>query len=85
MPYHEFFWTERALEKIAEHGLTVADVEYAVLKTRRSPRASRSSRLPTYTGRTPSGELILVVFERVDATQIMVITAYPIENGRGER
>jgi hypothetical protein len=82
MPYHEFFWTERALVKIAEHGLTTADVEHAVLKSRKSPRASRSSGLPTYTGRTPSGELILVVFERLDATQIMVITAYPIESER---
>ncbi len=82
MPYHEFFWTRRALVKIAEHGLTADDVEHAVLKTRLAPRVSRSSGLPTYTGRTPAGELILVVFERLDATQIMVVTAYPIEHER---
>jgi hypothetical protein len=79
MPYHEFFWTERAIEKVAEHGLTVDDVEHAVLSTNRKSARSRSSGLPTYTGRTRAGELIFVVFEKLDAVQIMVVTAYPVE------
>ena len=29
MPYHEFFWTRRAVQKVLDNGLTVDEVEYA--------------------------------------------------------
>jgi uncharacterized DUF497 family protein len=80
MPYHEFFWTKRAIRKIGEHGLTTRDVEFVVLKTKRAPVVSKSSGDPAYIGRTPSGEMIFVVFQYIDAVQIMVVTAYPIDN-----
>lgn len=78
MPYHEFFWTDRAIEKIAQHGLTADDVEFVVLNAKRPPLASKSTGDPAYRGRTPSGELVFVVFEYIDAVQISVVTAYPI-------
>jgi uncharacterized DUF497 family protein len=78
MPYHEFFWTEEAVEKIIEHGLTIRDVEFVVLKASK-PVVSNSSGRPAYIGRTTAGSLIIVVFEKIDDTQILVITAYPIE------
>jgi hypothetical protein len=73
-------WTETALRKIEEHDLTKADVEYAVLKTRQRAVPSRSSGNPAYFGRTPSGDLIFVVFEYIDAVQILIVTAFPIED-----
>jgi uncharacterized DUF497 family protein len=78
MPYHEFVWTERAIDKIDQHGLTVAEVEYAVLRCRGPKQASRDSGLPLYIGRTQDGTQIVVVFEELHATQIVVVTAYPI-------
>jgi hypothetical protein len=61
MPHHEFFWTNRAIEKIGDNGLTSSEVESAVRVARR--REISSTGHPGYRGRTPSGELIFVVFE----------------------
>lgn len=76
MPYREFFWTVRALQKIEDNGLTVADVEHAVLCSSGPAEVSRSSGRLTYSGPTISGETVFVVFEELDAVQIMVITAF---------
>lgn len=77
MPFHEFFWTAIAIQKIEDNGLTVDDVEFAVLRTRYLDK-SRSSGRPAYKGRIPSGEWISVAFEFVDAVVISVVTAYHI-------
>jgi hypothetical protein len=78
MPYHEFFWTERAIRKIGDNNLTVQDVEFAVLKGR-DRGFSRQSGLPLYLGRSRDGRRFIVVYEPIDATQIAVVTAFVVK------
>jgi uncharacterized DUF497 family protein len=78
MPFHEFFWTATAIRKIEDNGLTVRDVEYAVLRAK-GLVASRSSGRPACKGRTPDGALIFVTFEIIDSVLISVVTAYRID------
>lgn len=77
MPYHEFHWTERAEQKIHDNGLTVEDVEFAVLHARESTRSNSSGR-PAYIGEAPEGSGILVIYDRIDELTISVITAVRI-------
>lgn len=77
MPHHEFFWTERAIQKVQDNGLTVPEVEYAVRNSTRRD-LSESSHRPLYIGWTPSGERICVPFEEIDAVVISPVTAFRI-------
>jgi len=79
MPYHEFVWTRRSIEKVTDNGLDVSDVEYVVLNATGVPMESRSSGRPMYTGLTRSNERIAVVFEELDATRILIVTAFRID------
>jgi hypothetical protein len=65
MPYHEFLWLDVAIRKIRDNGLTVEEVEHAVLRARLAVISDSSGR-PGYKGRTPSGEVIFVAFEVID-------------------
>ena len=77
MPHHEFLWTERAIQKVQDNGLTVQEVEYAVRNAARRD-ISRSSHRPLYFGRTPSGERICVPFDEIEAVVIAPVTAFRI-------
>jgi uncharacterized DUF497 family protein len=65
------------VEHIAEHGLTIDDVE-EVLGNPSSEGYSKSSGLPCLWGYTPSGRYIIVVCEVIDADTIRVVTAYDV-------
>ncbi|NLS94926.1 MAG: DUF4258 domain-containing protein [Planctomycetaceae bacterium] len=65
------------VQHIAEHGLTTDEVE-AVLNSPDSTANSTSSGLPCVFGFTPTGEYIIVVFERVDEDSVYPITAYHV-------
>ena len=65
------------VEHIAEHDLTVEDVEW-VLGAPASEGISRSSGLPAAWGHTPAGDYIIVVYEQIDANTIRVVTAYEV-------
>jgi uncharacterized DUF497 family protein len=81
MPYFEFIWDEEPggnVEHIAEHGLSIDDVEEVIFNpTGRD--VSRSSGLPIAYGFTPDGRYILVVYEKVDAVTVFPVTAYEVE------
>jgi uncharacterized DUF497 family protein len=62
---------------IAEHGLTVGDVEH-VLENPTGEVASGSTGRPCCFGYTPGGEYIIVVYEQVDAETLYPITAYEV-------
>jgi uncharacterized DUF497 family protein len=62
---------------IAEHGLTVEDVEY-VLENPTNEDCSKSTGRPCCFGYTPDGEFIVVVYDQVDAESIYPITAYEV-------
>lgn len=65
------------VQHVAEHGLIPLDVEYALNHLIRRSR-SRTSGLPIVFGRTPSGEVIAVVYEEIDEHSIYPITAYQV-------
>ncbi len=82
MQFLRIRWDDEAdpdgnVQHVAEHGLTIADVEHVLaLATREG--VSRASGLPAVWGYTPAGEYIIVVFERPEPDAIYPITAYEV-------
>ncbi len=67
---------------IAEHGLTVDDVEH-VLENPTAEAASSTTRRPCCFGYTPGGEFIIVVYEQVSSEIIYPVTAYEVPERLG--
>ena len=65
------------VQHIAEHGLTIEDVEYVLENPTREGMSSSTGR-PCCFGYTPAGDFIIVVYEQVDAETISVVTAYEV-------
>ena len=72
---------EGNVEHIAEHGLSMDDVE-DVLENPMSEGRSHSSGLPCAWGYTLEGLYILVVYEEIDEDSIRVVTAYEVPEPR---
>ena len=72
---------EGNVEHIAEHGLSMDDVE-DVLGNPSSEGRSHSSGLPCVWGYTLEGLYILVVYEVIDEDSIRVVTAYEVPEPR---
>ncbi|MGA2064641.1 MAG: hypothetical protein ABSG86_06720 [Thermoguttaceae bacterium] len=62
---------------LAEHGLTVEEVEH-VLENPMSEAVSGSTGRKCCFGYTPSGEFVIVVYEEIDAETLYPITAYEV-------
>lgn len=65
------------VQHIAEHGLTIEDVEY-VLENPTREGMNGSTRRPCCFGYTLGGDFIIVVYEQVDAEAIYPVTAYEV-------
>ncbi len=63
---------------IAEHGLIPADIEF-VFNNPLKKINSRSTGAPIISGRLPSGELVVVIYQEIDGLSVYPITAYAIE------
>jgi uncharacterized DUF497 family protein len=82
MNYFQIIWDDEEsvdgnVQHIAEHGLTIEDVEY-VLENPSKEVISNSTGQPCCFGFTPSGEYIIVVYEQIDNDTIYPITAYEV-------
>jgi uncharacterized DUF497 family protein len=82
MWYVRVIWDEESnpegnVRHIAEHGLTIEDVEH-VLQNPVSEGASRSTGRPCCFGYTPSGDHIIVVYDQVDEDAIYPVTAIEV-------
>jgi uncharacterized DUF497 family protein len=82
MRYLRIIWDDDTnpdgnVQHIAEHGLTIEDVEF-VLEHSTSERFSRSSDRPCCFGYTPGGEFIIVVYEWIDDETLYPVTAYEV-------
>ncbi len=66
------------VQHIAEHGVTVEEVEEVVSAHHRTASTSRSSGEPIAFGWTETGKYILVVYERIERDPLTVrpVTAY---------
>ncbi|MGA2798704.1 MAG: DUF4258 domain-containing protein [Thermoguttaceae bacterium] len=65
------------IQHIAEHGLTIEDVEH-VLENPTVEGLSGSTKRPCCFGFTLAGDFIIVVYEQVDDETIYPITAYEV-------
>jgi uncharacterized DUF497 family protein len=65
------------VQHLAEHGLTVEDVEH-VLENPTEETVSDATGRPCCFGYTPGGDYILVVYESVDRDTIYPVTAYEV-------
>ncbi len=72
------------VEHIAEHDLTVDDVEH-VLRNPSDEGTSRSTGFPIAWGYTPDGRFIIVVYEAVTENALRVITAYEVPERKRKR
>jgi uncharacterized DUF497 family protein len=82
MSFAQFIWddpedTESNVQHIADHGLTIDEVE-AVLSSPMTEGQSQSSGRPCCFGYTPAGEYIIVVYEPVGDDGVYPVTAYPV-------
>jgi uncharacterized DUF497 family protein len=62
---------------IAEHGLTIDDVEY-VIEHSTEEGASRATGRPCCFGYTPSDDYIIVIYDQIDEDTIYPVTAYEV-------
>ena len=65
------------VQHIAEHGLTIDDVEH-VLENPTSAGNSLSTGRPCCFGFTPGGDFIIVVYEQIGEEAIYPVTAYEV-------
>jgi hypothetical protein len=81
MPYFDVLWTEDILEHLAEHGVSQDDFE-RVLCTPSSKGLSRLSGLPAAWGYTQDGRYVMVVYDELDDTTVLPVTAYEVPEPR---
>ena len=82
MPWKDIVWNHEDggnVDHIAENGLSIRDVEYAVMNAERYGR-SRSSERPILFGFTDTGDYVCVVYEEIDDLTIYPVTAYILED-----
>jgi uncharacterized DUF497 family protein len=89
MEFWSFFWDEEDdpegnVEHIAEHDLTVEDVEH-VMKHPTDKGFSKATGFPAVWGYTPDGRFIIVVYEEVAEHTVRVITAYEVPERKRKR
>lgn len=77
MPWFMILWTPEIEDHLAEHGVTADEFEQVVMAaSARAIEQSHSSQNLTVFGKTASGREIRCVFEMIDATTILPVTAY---------
>ncbi len=72
------------VQHIAEHNLTMDDVEY-VFENPKGTDTSRSSGRPVVFGDTRAGRYIMVAYDVIDSTTAHPITAYEVPRPKRKR
>ena len=81
MPYFDFLWTEEIIAHLAEHGVSPDDFEQVVTNPERMGQ-SKSSGSPAAWGYTQDGRYIIAVYEKVEFTTVLPVTAYEVAEPR---
>jgi hypothetical protein len=81
MPYYDFIWTEEIIAHLAEHDIAPDDFEGVVINPERIGR-SRSSGNPVAWGYTENGRYIIAVYQKVDDSTVVPVTAYEVPEPR---
>lgn len=82
MEYLQVIWDddddpEGNVQHIAEHGLTIEDIEH-VLGSPSENAVSQSTGRPCCFGYTLGGDFIIVVYEQIDDDTVRPVTAYEV-------
>jgi uncharacterized DUF497 family protein len=75
VPYYDFLWNDEIIEHLEQHGVSSDDFEYVVMH----PDAigeSRSTGRPCCWGETADGRKLFCVFEKIDESTILPVTAF---------
>jgi uncharacterized DUF497 family protein len=78
VPYYEFWWDERVLEKLLDNGVSPDDAESVICDPVRI-EPSRSSGRPMAFGLASDGRMIACVYEPIDELVVRPVTAYYLE------
>jgi len=78
--YYDFLWNDEIVEHLGQHGVSPADFEQVVT----NPDAigeSRSTGRPCCWGETADGRILFCVFEKIDQSTILPVTAFETRRG----
>ena len=81
MPYYDFLWTDEIIAHLAEHDIEPRDFERVVMNPVDVDQ-SESSGNPAAFGYTRDGRFIIAVFEYLDETTLLPVTAYEVPEPR---
>ena len=79
MPFYLFIWNDQLEEHLAGHGVTPSEFEEVVCNPDEVDR-SRSLGRPIAFGGTSSGKYLACVYELLDQTTVLPVTAYEVED-----
>ena len=78
MPFYLFIWNDLVERHLAAHGVTPNEFEEVVCDPD-EVCPSRSSGRPVAFGATSSGKYLACVYEFLDETTVLPVTAYEVE------
>jgi len=77
MPFLQFIWTDEVISHLNEHGISPEDFEDVVCIPIGTSE-SQSSGLPVAFGYTSHGRYIIAVYQVLDETTVLPVTAYEV-------
>ena len=77
MRFLQFIWTDEVIAHLDEHGISPEDFEDVVCRPIGTTE-SRSSGLPVAFGYTSDGRYIIAVYQILDETNVLPVTAYEV-------
>ena len=80
-PIFDFLWTDELVDHLAERAISQDDFEHVVCDPY-SKGYRRSSGLPAVWGYTADARYIMAVYEELDETTILPVTAYEVPEPR---
>ena len=75
MAYYDFVWNDEIIEHLEEHGVSKEDFE-AVVTNPDEISESRTTGRPCCWGETADGRVLFCVFEKIDQSTILPVTAF---------
>ncbi len=79
MPVFLFVWNDQIEEHVAEHGVTPDEFEEVVCDPDEVDQSRSSGRAIAF-GETSSGKYLACVYELLDETTVLPVTAYEVED-----
>ena len=79
MPFYLFIWNDLVERHVAANGVTPDEFEEVVCDPDEVGR-SRSSQRPIAFGPTSTGKYLACVYELLDETTVLPVTAYEVED-----